>query len=153
LRQKVAANAQNSRLQLPQEVEDTAKKIEKISFTWAKLIARIYEVNPLLCLSCGKEIKIIAFVTHSTQIWRILKGIGWPTDIPEFDPDYRSHDICQLVIGTKDGFSEEIRSEVHAEIGSDPPWQDYAGPEPPHWDCASDSPHWQDNCDTPHWEN
>src|SRR6266849_6188119 len=63
LREKVAANAQKIPLQAPQEVKETAKKIEKVTFTWAKLIARIYEVNPLLCLSCGKEIKIIAFVT------------------------------------------------------------------------------------------
>jgi hypothetical protein len=153
LRKKVAANAQKTRLQAPQEAHETAKKIEKISFNWAKLIARIYEVNPLLCLSCGKEIKIIAFVTHSTQIWRILKGIGWPTDIPEFDPDYGGHDICQLVTGTEDGFPEEILSEMRPEIELNPPWQDYAGPDPPHWDCACDPPHGQDNCDSPHWED
>jgi hypothetical protein len=57
LREKVAANAQKILLQSHQEVKETAKKIEKVTFTWAKLIARIYEVNPLLCLSCGKEIK------------------------------------------------------------------------------------------------
>jgi len=107
------------------------------------LLARIYEVNPLLCLRCGKEIKIIAFVTHSTQIWRILKGIGWPTDIPEFDPEHEAcYNICQLVPGTVDGFSEEISHKVHHKIGPDPPCQDYA--DPPHWDCACDPPFWDD---------
>jgi len=143
LREKVAANAQKTLLKAPQEVKETAKKIKKISFTWAKLIARIYEANPLLCTSCGKEVRIIAFVTHSAQIWRILKGIGLPTDIPEFDSEHEvHHDICQLLPGAEDGFPEEISHLVLREIGPDPPWQDYA--DPPHTGCSSDPPFWED---------
>ena len=106
LRRKVAANAQKTFVTVSPMVQETVDKVEKISFNWAKLIARIYEVNPLICASCGKEIKIIAFVTHSSQIWRILKGIGWPTDIPEFDSEYEIivWNTCQLVPGTIDGF-------------------------------------------------
>jgi len=33
----------------------------KASQTWAKLIARIYEVDPLLC-TCGEKMQIIAFI-------------------------------------------------------------------------------------------
>jgi hypothetical protein len=152
LRKKVAANAQKMRLQAHQEVQETAKKVEKISFTWAKLIARIYE-DPLLCLNCGKEIKIIAFVTHSTQIWRILKGIGWSTDVPEFDPEYGvDHDTCQLLPGTKDGFPEGEGLKANAKIGPDPPREDFVEPPPPHWDCR-DPPFWEGNSDPPHWED
>jgi len=88
-------------------LQEEAEKVEKVSLNWAKLIARIYEDNPLVC-DCGKEIKITAFVTHSAQIWRILRGIGWPTEIPEFDPlyDFADFEICQLVSGTEDGFPE-----------------------------------------------
>ena len=68
------------------------EKIEKVSFSWGKLIARIYETNPLIC-SCGKEIKITLFVTNSLDIHRILNGIGWPTEIPEFDPPYDFSEI------------------------------------------------------------
>ncbi len=106
-------------------------------------MARIYEVNPLVCTSCGKEIKIICFVTHSAQIWRILKGIGWPTDIPEFDPEdvHPTYDLCQLVPGTKDGFSE-LECQALPETGPDPPCDDFI-----------DSPHWEDYRDPPHWED
>ena len=48
----------------PPSIKEAAEKIEKVSLSWAKLIARIYETNPHLC-NCGKEIKIIAFVTHA----------------------------------------------------------------------------------------
>jgi len=38
----------------------------------AVLIARIYEVFPLLCPLCGGQMRIIAFITHSADIRHIL---------------------------------------------------------------------------------
>ncbi|MCP4339310.1 MAG: hypothetical protein GY799_10580 [Desulfobulbaceae bacterium] len=43
--------------------------------TWAMLLARIYEINPLVCLRCGGEMRIIAFVTELESIGRILRHI------------------------------------------------------------------------------
>src|SRR5207249_2937797 len=60
----VAKNAQKQLEPVPQVMEETVKKVEKASKTWAQLIARIYEVDPLICATCGKKIKIIAFVIH-----------------------------------------------------------------------------------------
>ena len=153
-RKKVAANAQKARVSVPPEVKEMVDKVEKISFNWAKLLARIYEVNPLVCSACGKEIKIITFVTHYSAIWSILKGIGWPTDIPKFDSEYElkleRYEICQLVPGTKDGFPE-FTSQLHPEIGPDPPWQENF--DPPYDGDARDSPHWADYSDPPHGED
>ena len=116
-------------------LQETAQKTSKASFTWAKLIARIYEVDPLLCV-CGKEMKIIKIVTSPTQIWHILSKIGWPTTAPDFDEpqDLVEWDICQLIPGTADGFPEEY----------DLPYS--SGPDPP--EC-----HFSDNIDSPHWED
>jgi hypothetical protein len=98
-----------------------------------KLIARIYEVDPLTCSSCGQKIKIMTFVTHPEHIRRILRGIGWPITIPEFDPPPEEHcdGICHLNPSTSDGFSEP---EVHVqyETGPDPP--SIADIDPPHWE-------------------
>ena len=92
---------------VPPAIGEAAKKTSKVSFTWAKLIARIYEVDPLLC-HCGNEMKITKIVTHPTEIWRSLSKIGWPTTTPEFDEpqDLAEWDICQLVPGTVDGFPD-----------------------------------------------
>jgi hypothetical protein len=35
-------------------VQEAVEKVGKVSLNWAKLIARIYEVDPLICI-CGKE--------------------------------------------------------------------------------------------------
>lgn len=110
LRKKIAINKNHIPSQRIQEIhiQEIVEKVEKVSFNWARLIARIYETNPLIC-SCGKEIKIIGFVTNPLDIRRILNGIGWPAEIPEFDPPYNFSDreICQLIPGTPDGFPEE----------------------------------------------
>jgi len=45
---------------------------------WAMLLARIYEINPLVCPRCGSEMRIIAFVTEQEPIRRILRHIGEP---------------------------------------------------------------------------
>ena len=43
--------------------------------SWAKLIKRIYEVDPLVCPSCGGEMKVIAFITEHDVIDAILRHL------------------------------------------------------------------------------
>jgi hypothetical protein len=52
---------------------------------WAVLIARIYEVFPLLCPICGGQMRIIAFITHSADIRHILDHIGADSGPPLWD--------------------------------------------------------------------
>ncbi len=136
LRKKVVASAQKR----PEaNLQESSKKVIKVSFDWAKLIARIYKTDPLLC-QCGKKIKITSFVTHTVEIRRILNRIGWPTEIPRFDQPYSPPEmnICQLLPWTEDGFSP-VENRTFVEWGPDPPLID------PH--------HWTENIDPPFWED
>lgn len=68
----------------------------KASATWARLIHKIFEVDPLLCPNCGEEMKIIAFITNYQEIKKILKHIGEETQrapplLPSI-PNYESED-------------------------------------------------------------
>ena len=55
-------------------------------YFWAVLIARIYEVFPLLCPLCGGQIRLIAFITHSAGIRQILEHIGADSEPPHIAP-------------------------------------------------------------------
>jgi hypothetical protein len=55
-------------------------------YLWAVLIARIYEVFPLLCPICGGHMRIIAFITHSADIRCILDHIGMESQPPHIAP-------------------------------------------------------------------
>jgi hypothetical protein len=55
-------------------------------YLWAVLIARIYEVLPLLCPKCGGQMRLIAFITDGVQIKKILDHIGEDSDPPHISP-------------------------------------------------------------------
>ncbi len=55
---------------------DLNQHCSKAHYLWAVLIARIYEVFPLLCPLCGGQVRLIAFITEGAQIRRILDHIG-----------------------------------------------------------------------------
>ena len=55
-------------------------------YFWALLIARIYEVFPLICPKCGGAMKIIAFVNEGATAREILSHLGEPVDPPRMAP-------------------------------------------------------------------
>lgn len=65
------------------------------------LIARIYEVFPLLCSLCRGQMRLIAFITHSADIRQILDHIGVESDPPHI-PSARGPplwDDCDAQVG------------------------------------------------------
>jgi hypothetical protein len=55
-------------------------------YLWAVLIARIYEVFPLLCPICGGQMRLIGLITHSADIRQILEHIGVDSEPPRIAP-------------------------------------------------------------------
>ncbi len=51
--------------------------------TWAKLIQKVYEIDPLLCRFCGTEMKIVSFITKYPVIKKILTHINYESQPPE----------------------------------------------------------------------
>ena len=43
---------------------------------WARLIQKIYEVDPLVCPKCSGEMRVIAFIEDPDVIKKILKHLG-----------------------------------------------------------------------------
>ena len=55
---------------------------------WARLIRRVYEVDPLVCAKCGGEMRVISVILEHKVITKILghlarKGISAGRDPPE----------------------------------------------------------------------
>lgn len=53
---------------------------------WAQLLARIYEVLPLLCPACGGELRVIAFLTDPPVVQGILLHLDLPHRPPPIAP-------------------------------------------------------------------
>ena len=53
------------------------------SKSWARLIAKVYEADPLKCESCGAEMKLIAFIKNAISITKILTHLGEEVEAPK----------------------------------------------------------------------
>ena len=55
---------------------------------WARLLAKVYEVDPFVCPKCGAEMKVIAVIEGPEELERILRHlIKTGRSPPGFDPD------------------------------------------------------------------
>jgi len=70
----------------PSSPELAAPPKRPAHYLWAVLIARIYEVFPLVCPLCGGQMRILAFITHSADIRHILDYIGVDSEPPHITP-------------------------------------------------------------------
>jgi len=60
---------------------------------WARLLAKVYEVDPLRCTRCGSSMRVLAVITDPPQVLRILRHLiktgaahqGW-TLLPLAEP-------------------------------------------------------------------
>lgn len=62
------------------------KRASAARYLWAALIARIYEVFPLLCPQCGGQMSLIAFITEGPEVRKILTHIGAEPEAPRITP-------------------------------------------------------------------
>ena len=65
-----------------QEAQTHAKR-SPARYLWAYLIARIYEVFPLLCLHCGGQMRLISFINDGAEIRKILDHVGVESTPPK----------------------------------------------------------------------
>ena len=53
-------------------VDPEPEALREAKRRWAELLRRIFEVDPLACPRCGKEMRIVAFITQPKVVDRIL---------------------------------------------------------------------------------
>ena len=53
-----------------QEVDSDARES-----AWARLIAKVYEIDPLVCPECGAEMTVIAVIEDPEEISRIMRHL------------------------------------------------------------------------------
>ena len=62
--------------------------------SWARLIAKVYQVDPLVCTRCGRRMSILAFVSDQHSISRILEHLGLRS--PELDRPPPAREIREI---------------------------------------------------------
>jgi len=78
----------------PEEVtshgdEPEQPKKRRCSPSWARLIAKVFQADPLVCKHCGGPLKVVAYLTDSVAIRQILDHLDLsPLEKPP-PPDVR----------------------------------------------------------------
>ena len=72
------------------QAEDSAQGHEPdrapSSAQWRRLIAKIWEADPVTCPDCGAELRILAFIEEDRVIGRILRHLGLLSDASRGPP-------------------------------------------------------------------
>jgi hypothetical protein len=96
---------------------------------WAALLARIYEVFPLVCPTCQMPLTFIAFLTEPEPITHILSHIGELTSPPLIHPA-RGPPQTQFAMGPGQPEQDEVAQESFPDDLDQSPEFDPAEPEP-----------------------
>jgi hypothetical protein len=71
-----------------QKHEKGQPKKRRCSPSWARLIAKVFQADALVCRRCGGPLKVVAYITDTLAIRRILDHLGLsPPEEPP--PDVR----------------------------------------------------------------
>jgi len=84
----------------------------RCSKTWAMLIKRVYEVDPMVCPRCGSEMAVVAFIDppQGEVIEKILRHCGlWQGSAPRAPPDVAGlvHDLDGCFTDTPTGSCDQ----------------------------------------------
>lgn len=72
----------------PLSESDEKVDIDASKRAWACLLAKVYEVYPMVCPECGAEMKVIAVIEDPEELERILRHvIEIARSPPGFAPD------------------------------------------------------------------
>ena len=96
---------------------------------WAVLLARIYEVFPLVCPTCQTPLTFIAFLTDPEPISQILVHIGEPTSPPPLHPA-RGPPQTEFSLGPSGAKQDEVAQESFPDDLNQTPGFDPTEPEP-----------------------
>ena len=55
-----------------QDSQDQSVSAKESRAAWARLLAKVYEVDPLRCARCGSPMRVLAVITDAQQVRRIL---------------------------------------------------------------------------------
>lgn len=72
--------------------EETASRQARLS--WAMLIRRVDDIDPLLCPFCGAEVRILAIITDFATARAIRRSLKLPNDEPLVYEPLRSSALC-----------------------------------------------------------
>jgi hypothetical protein len=79
-----------------QKHEEERPRKRRCSPSWARLISKVYQADPLVCKGCGGPLKIVAYITDELSIKHILDHLGLSP--PEEKPPPETREVVRVPV-------------------------------------------------------
>ena len=76
------------------------------SLRWARLIQKVYEVDPLVCPECRGSMKVVSIITEDDVIYRILAHLGLLEPDPPPHPPPRDLEAAFAEVASEGFFDQ-----------------------------------------------
>ncbi len=106
----------------PQPDSDGEHFVRQRRRSWARLLKKIYQVDPLRCPHCGSEMQIIAWIEQSEVIRKILRHLDlW--ERPQRSPPTKlfPHKLETFMASLSPRQAQEIRASTDSVFWDDVP--------------------------------
>jgi hypothetical protein len=90
--------------------------------SWRRLIAKVYQVDPLVCTHCGRRMSILAFVSDQHSISRILDHLGLRSPQRDRPPPTRETREITRVFEHGEGWGVPVRTHGAHRLASKRLW-------------------------------
>ena len=107
------------------QTEPSSPPASRCSRTWAMLIKRVYEVDPLACPQCGGVMKVVAFIEppQAEVIEKILRHCGLWQDRPSSrappDVDELAQSLDTCYAGSQAGVPQPVQAQEPSYVDID----------------------------------
>ena len=75
-----------AKARLRKKVDGVKEAVSHNVKSWAACLARVFEVDPLVCPRCAETMVPIAIIMKDSELTRLLTNLGLPTDFPKSQP-------------------------------------------------------------------
>ncbi|MCX5790444.1 MAG: transposase [Elusimicrobia bacterium] len=79
---------------------------------WARILSRVFEVDPLICARCGGRLEPVAAILNDKSVTRLLTHLGLSTEFPKLAPARSPPEL----------FSEECQADPREPLFADIDW-------------------------------
>jgi hypothetical protein len=110
---------------------------------WAELLRRVFSIDVLVCPQCSAPLTVIAYLTASSVLHKILNHLGLPTAPPALGPARDCRE--QLDLFDADDEVESFDAEPPRRSGRGPPASTGPPPTAEDWVVEFDRPQQTDN--------
>ena len=120
VKEALARSKTNPLAAVGRTAREVGKGLAAAARAWARILSRIFEVDPLVCTRCGGRMEPVAAILRDKSLVRLLDHLGLSTEFPKLTPA-RSPPVVVMLEESQVDPQEHLFSSIDYIPPDDPP--------------------------------